>query len=92
MHPLKLVPREYPALFGLKMVDLFNDLVGDKRGLPTLTAPVPSATEVFGGMEFGLDADSLWAEGSLVEVCRYLRGGKSLDIPEEFRPLLPKRL
>lgn len=92
LGPLKLVLREYPVRFGMKLVELFPDLVSDKRGLPMLPVPVPSATEVFGGMDFGLDAEALWAEGSLVEVCRYLRGGKSLDIPEEFRPLLPKRL
>lgn len=84
--------REYPGLFGLKMVDLYEPLLSAKTGIPTLPDRVPSAAESFAEMSFGEGADALWAEAGLQEVCHYLRGGKSLDIPNHFRAILPDRL
>ena len=84
--------REYPGPFGLKMVDLYESLVHEKEGCPILPDVVPPSTEAFSEMEWGDDADSSWSESKIVEVCRYLRGGKSLMLPDEFRYLIPNRL
>ena len=84
--------REYPGRFGLKMVDLYESLVHEKEGCPILPDVVPPATESFSEMEWGEDAEALWSEAKIVEVCRYLRGGKSLMLPDEFRNLMPTRL
>ena len=70
-------------------MDLYNDMVTDKRGCPPLPPVVPAAEETFALMSFDEDP---WAEANLSEVCRYLRGSKMLQIPHSFRPLLPNRL
>ena len=84
--------REYPFKFGLRMVELYDCLLSTKRGQPTLPSPLPRAVDTFQSMEFGSDAESLWAEADIIGVCHYLRGGKNLRIPEEFRPYLPQKL
>ena len=93
-HEPPTVPtlREYPGPFGLKMVDLYDSLVRDVEGVPVLPETVPPASEVFTNMEYGDDVESLWSEGRVAEICRYLRGGKSLAIPDEFRHLLPTKI
>jgi hypothetical protein len=70
-------------------VDLYNDMVANKKGCPPLPAVVPPAEATFASMSFDEDP---WAEANLPEVCRYLRGSKMLQIPETFRHLLPNRL
>ena len=84
--------REYPLKFGFKMVELYDQLITTKKGVPALPPCVPPALDTFNSMTFGLDAESLWQEASMVDVCRYLRGGTNLNIPDEFRYHLPRRL
>lgn len=84
--------REYPVMFGLKLVELYEWLVGSCRGQPSLPPTIPTALETFQSMDIGDDEESLWSEASIVEVCKYLRGGTSLLIPPDFRPFLPRRL
>lgn len=79
----------YPPKFGLRLVDLYNDMVANKKGCPPLPPVVPPAEATFASMSFDEDP---WAEANLPEVCRYLRGSKMLQIPETFRHLLPNRL
>ncbi|CAK9102751.1 unnamed protein product [Durusdinium trenchii] len=83
---------EYPVMFGLKLVELYEWLVGSCRGQPSLPPTIPTALETFQSMGIGDDEESLWSEASIVEVCKYLRGGTSLLIPPDFRPFLPRRL
>ncbi|CAL1167367.1 unnamed protein product [Cladocopium goreaui] len=79
----------YPPKFGLKLVELFHDLINDKSGMPELpSSPLPSSEETFRSMDF----DDVWTEASMVSVCHYLRAGCHLRIPEKFRDLLPKKL
>jgi len=43
-------------------------------------------------MYAALPWDDLWGDADMVNVIRYLRGSKLLEIPDEWRPLLPKEL
>ena len=81
-------PREYPVQFGLKIVELYLDMIKDNKGQPTLPDPVPSAEQTFESMSF----EDMWPEADLVSVIRYLRGAKSLGMPDSFRPLVPECL
>ena len=79
--------RNYPAPFGRKLADLWQSLVTNKAGMPSLSPQVPSAKETFESLEFS----DLWADAQMPSVCRWLRGGKDLEIPETFRGSLPKK-
>ncbi|CAL1130806.1 unnamed protein product [Cladocopium goreaui] len=78
----------YPPAFGRKMSDLWNQLVSEKSGMPSLPDPIPPALETF----TSLDMDDVWTEADMPAVCRYLRGGTSLRIPDSFRDVLPKKI
>ena len=80
--------REYPAAFGYKLASLIADFKGNHFGVPQLPEVLPSPEEIFASMEW----DSVWPEADIVSTVRYLRGSKSLHIPESFRPLLPSEL
>lgn len=76
--------------FAWTLVDLYDDLTGSAKGTAPLPVPVPSCMESFLAMQrsqkqiCGLE----WA--NLGEVYTYLRNGKHLDIPKEWRKFLPK--
>ena len=80
--------RNYPPAFGRKMSDLWNQLVSEKSGMPSLPDPIPPALETF----TSLDMDDVWTKADMPAVCRYLRGGTSLRIPDSFRDVLPKKI
>ena len=87
-HPLRVTPRNYPRAFGMKLVKIFEDLIQNKLGMPQIPAQLPPAEEIFSHMKF----DDVWQDARMVSVCHWLRGGKDLDIPSSFRPLLPSKL
>ena len=78
-------PREYPAKFALKLVSLFNELVDDKKGVPSLPEPLPSVREMCESTTFA----DMWEEADMGEVVAYLRGGKGLQLSAEYRSLFP---
>ena len=80
--------RNYPPAFGKKMVKIFEELIQNKLGMPQIPAQLPSAEETFSLMKF----DDVWQDARIVSVCRWLRGGKDLEIPSSFRSLLPSKL
>ena len=81
--------REYPVRFGFKIVDLYGDLTSTARGLAPFPAEVPSVFESFEAMPH--DAGALeWAD--LVPVFNYLRQGKHMTIPDEWKSIVPKPL
>ena len=82
------LPREYPPAFGDKLVSLFEDFVSGKQGMPQLPEAVPSAMRVW--LEMGFE--DIWEEAQMAKVVHWLRGGKDLKIPIEFRTLLPSRI
>ena len=50
---------------------------------------MPSALEIFNSMTYG-SSPELWACVELREVFTYLRHGKKLDLPPEWKPLVPR--
>ncbi|CAE7484592.1 unnamed protein product [Symbiodinium sp. CCMP2592] len=84
----QLYQGHYPPQFGLRLVELHDQVLATKRGMPQLPEEVASAMDTFSQMDY----DDLWEDANLVECVRYVRGGTSLRIPEAFRPLLPTSL
>lgn len=80
--------RHYPSKFGLKMVELFDRLIGSSSGMPANPTWFPPACSTFSSMNW----DDLWHEAHMTQVCHYLRAGKDLKVPEEFRNHLPHKL
>ena len=81
-------PREYPPKFALKLVSLFNELVDEKAGVPSLPDPLPSISEMCDSATFA----DMWEEADMGEVVAYLRGGKGLRLSAEYRSLFPEVL
>ena len=81
--------REYPVRFGFKLVDLDHDLTTSSRGrapFPIDPAGIPSAVESFRRMPE--DAHALQF-AQLDQVFNYLRRGKHMVIPKEWKNLVP---
>lgn len=81
--------REYPVRFGFKLVDLYHDLTTSSRGrapFPIDPAGIPSAVESFRRMPE--DAHALQF-AQLDQVFNYLRRGKHMVIPKEWKNLVP---
>ena len=84
-------PRVYPQPFARAICDLIEDFKATCRGKPQLPASgAPSALETM-QMEW-VESDELWEFANFKEVYAYLRGAKRLNIPEEWRPIIPKSL
>ena len=72
------------------MCDLVEELKKSRAGQPEIMGEVPSAMEV---MSWKWDCDpELWQFVDFKAVYSYLRGSKSLAIPNEWRPLIPDQL
>ena len=52
MCKLALTPRSYPPKFGLKLVEIFYDLISDKAGMPSLPERLPPAEVSFAALDF----------------------------------------
>jgi len=63
-------------------------MVDNKLGMPQLPSVVPPAEETFQSMDYG----DMWAEAQMASVCRYLRAGVHLNLPESWRNLMPVKL
>ena len=74
------------------VANLFPELIAGASGQQELPAVLPSALESFNAMEYGEASDSppLWSFANLQDVFIYLRGGKSLSVPPEWRGVVPK--
>lgn len=80
--------REYPVRFGFALVDIYDELVSTARGVP-LPAIVPPAIDSFLAMA---DAPDRLDTAGVHEAFNYLRKGKHLEIPDRWRPYIPKQL
>ena len=80
--------RNYPPDFGKKLVKIFSELITNKTGMPTLPNPVPDAKDTFESATY----DDCWPDADVTGVVHWLRGGKDLRIPCDWRPLLPCKL
>ena len=68
------------------MASLMPLLISDREGQPEIGSEV-SAVEWFSKTPW-----SDWPEGKFTDVIRYLRGNKSLHLPQRWRNVLPERL
>lgn len=86
-NPCNLELREYTVQFGRCLVDLFDNLVATPCGMPSLpSSGVPPATVSFQALpESGFDL----GYAQLGQVYNYVRRGKNLVIPAEWRDLIP---
>lgn len=83
-----LRPRHYPAAFGKKLANIWKELIETKKGMPVLPEVTPPGVDTFNGMTF----DDPWQEADVVSVIHWLRGSRDLDIPNEWRQVLPRKL
>lgn len=84
------MPRIYTPRFARAMCDLVEDLKATCKGQPKTTGDLPSAFETM-QMEWVSDMD-MWQFVDFKEIYSYLRGSKRLQIPDMWRPLIPKIL
>ena len=82
-------PREYTIPFGMKMVDLFREFTRTQKGWTILPDPVPPAMQSFEQMPLDDGGFGLEMAG-LETVYMYLRLGKHLKIPKEWKQFFPK--
>ena len=81
--------REYPELFGMAMVDLFHDLTNSAQGFAAVPEPTPQAMVSFKKMD---NQHGALQYARLEDVYTYLRGNRRLELPEHWKPLIPKNL
>ena len=55
----------------------------------SLPADLPSAIEIFESMSYGSDPE-MWSFCDLKDVFRYLRGGATLQLPAEWKEVIPR--
>lgn len=70
---------------------MFQDFKEQKKGNPVVPAEIPSARESFLASDktAGL---GLFDHADLKSVFEYLRGGRGLKIPEEWKNVIPRSL
>ena len=84
------MPRIYTPRFARAMCDLVEDLKATCRGQPKIIGHPPTAFETM-QMDWVSDSD-MWQFVDFQEIYSYLRGSKRLQIPDMWRPLVPKKL
>ena len=86
----KLWLRIYPWPFARAMVDMLEDLKESACGTPPLPKLVPAALDCFTGKWVRDSRD--WRYIDFGEVYNYLRGSRKLQIPPNWRGIIPDRL
>ena len=83
------MPREYPVRFASFLAHHCQLLKATAHGQPEVPKVLPSAVETFVSMQYG-SQDDMWSFADLGEVFIYLRGGKRLVVPPEWKDLVPR--
>ena len=76
--------------FARAVVDLIEEMKANCAGQPRLEHPVPPAWKTL-AMEWPV-SEGMWDFADFQSVFTYLRGSKRLNIPPEFRPVIPHRI
>ncbi len=79
--------RNYPIRFGWKLVQLRPSLVSDR--FVKVKDESPTTMEHLHAMLGALDWTNVWEDADMRPVCHYLRGSKSLELPDSIKGLLP---
>ena len=75
--------------FGMFLADKCENLKKACRAMPEVPSDIPPARDIFESMSYGSNAE-LWSNCNLKDCFKYLRGGKKLRIPEEWKDLMPR--
>ena len=86
-----LLPRHYPMPFARAVTDQIERMKMSRRGCPELPASVPTALHTITCLEWP-ESSEFWQFAGLKDLYFYLRGAASLEIPEEWKPYIPKEL
>ena len=90
LHPsMPMLPRIYPHRFGLATVQLLPKLRTEGEGAPEL-ASKPDGPAIFNSMSWNTDVN--WDEVRFKPMLVYLRGNKSLALPEEWKRVFPMKI
>ena len=78
--------RVYTVPFGRTLSDLYDELVSSARGWPPLPDPLPPAQASFKAL---VDDDPGLRFAGMEFVFDYLRRGRHLKVPAEWKDLIP---
>ena len=84
--------RQYPIRFAAEFLRIYLELRRCRLGCPNLTGPVPSACTSVSAAPWDFGNANEFQSADLPCVFRYLRGGKSLHIPEAWKSVVPPSL
>ncbi|CAE7276251.1 unnamed protein product [Symbiodinium sp. CCMP2592] len=82
----RTLPREYPPRFACFLAHHCQLLKATAHGQPEVPEVLPSAVETFVSMQYG-SQDDMFSFAALQEVFVYVRGGKRLVVPPEWKDL-----
>lgn len=74
--------------FGLKILKIIPALHASKNGKPALVGEPPDPIQLFQHMQY----NDVWNDAAMPEVVAYLRGNRHLNVPPQWRHLLPMSL
>lgn len=84
------LPRVYPVRFGWKTVELMPKLKSRGQGRPVLPETLPSGPEIFNAMSWHTEKD--WSDARLKPVLVYLKGNRSLNLPDSWKAVFPRHV
>ena len=84
---IDLLPRHYPVAFAKQLVEICESLKQHRAGCPKGEV-IPSGLETLASLPSDYQRTEFGNAG-LCEVYNYMRGGKDLNIPQEWRCVLP---
>ena len=76
--------------FARAVADRIESMKVTRRGCPEVPNEVPPALHTFTAMEW--HEDDIWNFSGLTDVYEYLRGCKTVQIPEPWKEYFPKKL
>ncbi|CAK9065014.1 unnamed protein product, partial [Durusdinium trenchii] len=80
----------YPVRFGWKTVELMPKLKSRGQGRPVLPETLPSGPEIFNAMSWHTEKD--WSDARLKPVLVYLKGNRSLNLPDSWKAVFPRHV
>ncbi|CAL1161775.1 unnamed protein product [Cladocopium goreaui] len=80
----------YPMPFARHVIDSLESMKATCKGAPALPSEVPDARDSF--TQWPVVNSEDWQFSAMAEVFQYLRGNRHLDIPQQWRGIIPDRL
>ena len=73
--------------FARELVRICEVMKASRRGCPTTSGQIPFGVNTIAALPG--KTDDCFASAAMMEVYNYLRGGKDLRIPDQWRAVLP---